>query len=555
MMATALRPDALAGLPADALITDPAECAYYAQDVHTAGPQPLAVFRPADIQMLARGIVAARDLVIIPRGGGMSYTKGYVAPEAGALIVDLGCMDRILAIDEIDMLVTVEAGCTWAALHAALKPKGLRTPLWGTLSGVKATVGGGMSQNGLFWGARDGTMAHSALSFDVVLTDGRIITTGNGFLRPSGPDLTGLFAADAGAFGIKAHVTLPLVREGEAFAYASVVFDSPEGIFGAMSEIARQGLAAECFGFDPFLQAQRMKRDSLASDAKALVGMMRSQDGFWKGLKEGAKVVAAGRSFLDGATFSAHIVCEGRSDAAVADDLARVQRIAAASGGRVVENTIPKVLRANPFPPVNSMLGPEGERWVPVHGIVRHSRAVETVERITALFEANAAAMDAHGVGAGYMFLTVGRTGFLIEPVFYFPDAWGELHRREVEPAHLARLRESPPNPEARALVDRLRQGVIDIFGELGGIHFQLGRTYPLRVDEGSWELLEAIKATVDPENRMNPGALGLQPSPCRGEGQPRASEAGRGPEPEAAHSPSPGSLREPALYPEGRGL
>lgn len=511
-MATLLEPDL--DFPAGTLISDPAECAFYAQDVHHDGPAPRAVFRPANIDELAAGLreAARHGLVIVPRGGGMSYTRGYVAAEAGALIVDLGRMDRILSIDPVDMLVTVEAGCSWAALHEALKPMGLRTPLWGTLSGLKATVGGGVTQNGLFWGAKHGTIAASAVSFDVVLADGRVIRTGSGFLRPFGPDVTGIFAADAGAFGIKAHVTLPLVREAEGFAYGSFAFDAPEQIFAAMSEIARAGLAAECFGFDPFLQAQRMKRDSLGTDAKALVGMMKAQGGFWKALKEGAKVVAAGRSFLDDARFSAHIIAEGRSEAAAADDMRRIEAIVAAAGGRAVENTIPKVLRANPFPPVNSMLGPDGERWVPVHGIVRHSKAVETVARITALYDVHADAMERLGVGAGYMFLTVGGTGFLIEPVFYFPDSWGELHRRSVEPGHLARLREAAPNPEARALVDRLRQGVIDVFGAVDGVHFQIGRTYPLRErsDPGAWAVLEAVKAAVDPEGRMNPGALGL---------------------------------------------
>lgn len=513
-MATLLDRDLSEIIPPDALITDPAECAFYAQDVHTVGPQPCAVFRPDSIGQLSQGLKAAhaRGLAIVPRGGGMSYTKGYVAPDAGALIVDLGRMDRILSIDPVDMLVTVEAGCTWAQLYEALKPRGLRTPLWGTLSGIKATVGGGMSQNGLFWGAANGTIAHSAISFEVVLADGRIVKTGSDFLRPFGPDLTGLFAADAGAFGIKAHVTLPLMREAEAFAYGSFAFDRPEQIFTAMSEVARAGLASECFGFDPFLQAQRMKRDSLASDAKALVGMMKAQGGFWKAIKEGAKVVAAGRSFLDDANFSAHLIAEGRTQAEADEAMRRIERIAAEAGGRTVENTIPKVLRANPFPPVNSMLGPEGERWVPVHGIVRHSRAVETVARVTALYDAHADEMERLGVGAGYMFLTVGRSGFLIEPVFYFPDAWGELHRRSIEPGHLAKLKEAPANAEARALVDRLRQGVIDIFGALGGVHFQIGRTYPLkeRSDPAAWDVLKAVKRTVDPDERMNPGALGL---------------------------------------------
>ena len=497
-----------------ALITDPAECAFYAQDVFTLGPAPRAVFRPATIGELSCGVAAAaaEGLAIIPRGGGMSYTSGYVAPQAGALIVDLGRMTRILDVNETDMTVTVEAGASWAQLYDELHPRGLRTPLWGSLSGIKASIGGGMSQNGLFWGAARGTMAGSALSFDVVLADGTILKTGNDFLRPFGPDLTGLFGADAGALGIKAHVTLPLIREAEAFAYGSFAFDAPPQFCVAMSEIARQGLASESFGFDPFLTSQRMKRDSLASDVKALAATMRSQGGFWKAIKTGAQIAAAGRSFLDDAAFSIHLIAEGMTQAEADERMRRIGAIATEHGGRTVENTIPKILRANPFPPVNSMLGPNGERWVPVHGIVRHSQALAVVEAITALYEENADAMDRLDVGAGYMFLTVAQTGFLIEPVFYWPDAQQALHKRSVEAAHLAKLTDFPANPEARALVDRLRTAVIDIFGAHGGMHFQIGRTYPLkdRSDPRGWRILQAVKAAVDSEGRMNPGALSL---------------------------------------------
>lgn len=499
----------------EAVITDAAERTFYAQDVYSLGPDPLAIFRPADINMLSRGLaaIAGSGVAIVPRGGGMSYTSGYVAPEAGALIIDMDSMDRILEVNETDMTVTVEAGCTWNKLYDELHPRGLRSPVWGTLSGIKANIGGGISQNGLFWGATNGTIAPSAISMKVVLADGTIIRTGGDFLRPFGPDLTGLFGSDAGSFGVKAKVTLPMMRDATAFAYGSFAFDTPEQITAAMSQIAREGLASECFGFDPFLQAQRMKRDSLGKDAKQLVGMMKSQGGFWKGLKEGAKVVAAGRSFLDDATFSAHLICEGRHQSAVDADMKRVEEIVANAVGTKVENTIPKVMRANPFPPVNSMVGPDGERWVPIHGIVRHSRALETINTIGGLFERHGEDMERLGVGAGYLILTVGRTGFLIEPVFYWPDQLEEMHRRSVEPDHLAKLKGFPANSEARALVGELRKGVIDIFGEMDGVHFQIGRTYPLaeRSDPQAWKLLKAVKRAVDPDGRMNPGALGLE--------------------------------------------
>lgn len=481
-MATQFRPDdPLAGIAPDALITDPAECAFYAQDIFSAGPAPLAVFRPGSTDELAKGVAQATvaGIAIIPRGGGMSYTSGYVAPEAGALIVDMGRMQRILSINETDMTVTVEAGCTWHALYEALHPKGLRTPLWGTLSGLYASVGGGMAQNGLFWGARDGTIAPSIICAEVVLADGAIVKTGSDFIRPFGPDLTGLFGGDAGAFGIKATITLPLLHDGEAFAYGSFAFDEPADYCAAMSEIGRRALASEAFGFDPFLQAQRMRRDSLVSDAKSLVGMMKSQGGFWKGLKEGAKVVAAGRSFLDDCNFSIHLICEGRNQAAVDADMASIEAIVTANNGRIVENTIPKILRANPFPAPNSMAGPGGERWAPIHGIVRHSKALETINALTALFEAHGADMARLGVGCGYMFLVVGRNGFLIEPCFYWPDEQWEVHKRFIDDAHFAKLPVHPRNDEARALVEILRSKVIDIFGSMDGIHFQIGRTYP----------------------------------------------------------------------------
>lgn len=498
----------------DAIVTDAAELDFFGQDVFSRGQTPLALFRPTDIAKLARGVAAATKagVPVVPRGGGMSYTSGYLPAEAGALVVDTAGMNRILAINATDMTVVVETGCTWASLSAALRPLGLRVPQWGTLSGVHATVGGGMSQNGLFWGGGRGTITASALSFDVVLADGTILRTGNATIRPFGPDLTGLFSADCGALGIKGHITLSLIPEAAALAYGSFAFDDPAAFLAATSAIARAGLATECFGFDPFLQAQRMKRESLAKDAKALVGMMKAQGGFWKGLKEGAKVVAAGRSFLDDAGFSIHTISEGRSQASADADLAAIVAIVQAAGGKQVDNTIPKIMRANPFPPVNSMVGPSGERRVPTHGAVRHSRALPTLEAIVALYEANREEMERFDIGAGYLFLTAGTTAFLIEPVFFWPDAMDVMHERAIEPAHYAKLTRFPANPEARALVVRLRAALLEIFGEMEAAHFQIGRSYPLkaRSDPAAWALLESIKAQVDPAHLMNPGSLGL---------------------------------------------
>jgi FAD/FMN-containing dehydrogenase len=499
------------------LLTDPASLALHSHDVLSRGGEPLAVFRPASVEELAAGIGAATaaGIAIVPRGGGMSYTGGYLYHGGPFLLVDTVALDAIIEINETDMVATVEAGVTWAALQRALAPRGLRALAWGTLSGIRASVGGGMSQNGIFWGARGGSVVEGAISFDVVLADGTIISTGSDFFRPYGPDLTGLFAADCGAFGVKARVRLKLVREAEAFAYGSFSFAGAEALFGAMSAIARAELASESFAFDPFLQAQRMKRDSLAKDARQLGNMLKAEaraGGILKAIKEGAKVALAGRSFLDGVPFSLHCIAEGRHQGAVDADMRAIEAIVREHGGSVVENTIPKILRANPFPPPNSMLGPEGERWVPVHGFLPHSRLVEAWERLQALWDAHADEMARLAVQTGALIAATGRSACLIEPVFYWPGEQNPLHAHAIEPDHLSRLPRLADSPAATALVERLKAEVIAIFQSLGAIHLQIARTYPLRArhDPAGWAMLTALKRQVDPKGLINPGVLGL---------------------------------------------
>lgn len=500
------------------VLEDDSSLDYFAHDVYARGADLAAVVRPSNTEQLAAAVKAATDAghPVAPRGGGMSYTGGYTQERPGAVLFDLAAMDRILDINETDMTVTVEAGCTWAKLYEALKPKGLRTPMWGTLSGLKATIGGGMSQNGIFWGSsRHGTAALSCVSLEVVLADGTVMRTGSEFSRPYGPDLTGLFCADTGALGIKATVTLRLVRESECNAYASFAFDDSESWFAASTEIERSDIATECFGFDPNLNALRMKRDSLTSDAKQLVGMMKKQagsGGVFKAIKEGAKVVVAGRDFLKDAKFSLHVLAEGRIQAAADADIAAARAIVLRHGGREVENSIPKIIRANPFGPLNSMLGPDGERWAPIHGLMPHSKAADCFDALHKLFEDNRADMERLGIHTGTLVANVGGQGMVVEPCLYWPDASNPLINDTIEPAHLKKLPKQPANPESWALAQKLKKEIIDIFFEHKAVHFQIGRAYRYRdsLDPAADALLKAVKKQVDPRGLMNPGSLGL---------------------------------------------
>ncbi len=504
-----------AALPSDILILDEFSRTLLAQDVLTKAAPALAIVRPRDTAELCTAIkaIAALGLIAIPRGGGMSYTSGYVPQNADSVIIDLSALDKIIDINSVDMTVTVEAGCTWAKLHEALKPLGLRTPFWGSLSGKFATIGGGASQNAVFWGAGTyGSAVDSILAMTVVLGDGSLLKTAPGFFRPYGPDITGLFCADTGALGFKATLTLKLMREAKTLRYASFSFAEYKSQLSAMSEIARQQLASECFGFDPFLQAQRMKRESMTKDAKALLNMMKAQNSLLGALKEGAKVALAGRNFLDDVPYSLHIIVEGKSDAEAEANMELAKNICKNNAATEIDNSIPKILRANPFGSVNNMIGPQGERWAPVHGILPHSRAVECVTRIEALFAAHHNIIDNHGIGTGYLFATVGISGFVIEPIFFWPDELNEIHQHYVEKEHLDKISGFPSNPESRAAVLDLRSKLVDLFYEMGAAHLQIGKAYRYRDSQeiAGLRILDALKNAVDPDGTINPGSLGF---------------------------------------------
>ncbi|MCP5395046.1 MAG: FAD-binding oxidoreductase [Sphingomonadaceae bacterium] len=497
------------------VLDDAASLELFAHDIYARGSDLAAVVRPSDTADLADAVRAAtaHGHAVVPRGGGMSYTGGYTPTMAGAVLFDTATMDRILEIDETNMTVTVEAGCTWAKLHEALAPRNLRTPFWGTLSGLLATVGGGMSQNGIFWGTgRYGTAAQSCIAMEVVLADGTILKTGSSHARPYGPDLTGLFLADTGAMAIKATVTMRLIPESPCNAFASFTFDKHDGFLSALSEIERAGIATECFGFDPRLNSIRMQRDSLASDAKQLLGMMKKQGSVLKAMKEGAKVVVAGRNFMDDANFSMHVMAEARIQEAADADIAAARAIVQRCGGVEVENTIPKIVRANPFGPLNSMLGPKGERWAPIHGLVSHRQAQACYEAIEALFASHQDRMDELGIHPGTLMAAVGGAGVVIEPCLYWPDARNPLIDQTVEDAHLKKLPVHEHDPVVWQFVQDLKKAIVSLFFEHGAAHFQIARTYMYRdsLDAGADGLLQAVKSAVDPNGLMNPGSLGL---------------------------------------------
>jgi glycolate oxidase len=516
MTASATFLDTLAqAVGADAVTVEAQTLAYFANDVYRTGGLPLAVIRPASVVALTQAVklCAAANVAMIPRGGGASYTDGYIRPEGGHVLIDTGALDDI-AIDETNAVVTVGAGVTWASLKAALDARGLRTPFWGPFSGIAATVGGSMSQNTLsHGGTAHGISAQSVIGFDVVLANGEVLTTNacDG-MRFYGPDMTGLFTGDCGVFGIKARIRLPLLpmlHHAEAVSFA---FDSFADYHAGVRKAQLARLDDSHFGIDLALsQGQIARQEGAGARLKIALQVMQKAPDKLKGLATLVRMGLAGEDPMRAGAYMCHFIVEGFDGQDAAHKAKQLRRIVGAHG-REIANSVPTFVRSVPFAPLFNILGPGAERWVPIHGVFAHDKAVSFDTAFKALLAARKADMDRLGLWTGTMFSPVGASGFLYEIALYWPDARTPYHLTTLGDAYIAGLKDFPANAEARAYADDVKQAIVALMQDHGAGHFQIGRAYPYqsRLSPAAKSLLCAVKRELDPRGLMNPGALGL---------------------------------------------
>jgi FAD/FMN-containing dehydrogenase len=511
-------------LGAENVLSDPDDLEFYSTDIYQRRSIAELVVRPHTIEQVAEAtrLCTENDRAVIPRGGGLSYTGGYLPVRDRTITFDLAHMNRIVEINETDMYATVECGVTWSQLYEALKAKGLRATYFGTASGYSSTIGGALSQNSTHFGSVEyGTSADGVLGLEVVLADGTIVKTGSGsqiykptpFFRNFGPDLTGLFLGDTGALGFKIRATLRLIPFPEHQRYASFAFDSLEALMRSMAEVSRRGLAAECGGWDPAMVAYFLKRQPvLAQDLKYLKGVLRSGSSLLEGLKDATRIAVTGRRAFKDVAYLMHVTIDEFSACAADEKMKAVEKIAEKEKGRSAEPTFPRSHRAVPFNYPNGILGPTGKRWAPSHGLAPHSRAIEVAIAMHKYFDDNAALMEKHGIEWVLIMSEIYNNTTLIEPMFYWPDRRSIFHERWIEKDFLATVPEFPRNDEVAEIVKTIRSGLTDLFMREGCSHLQIGKIY--RYKEGreanTFNLLSAIKNAVDPKGLMNPGSLGL---------------------------------------------
>ncbi|MET8979167.1 FAD-linked oxidase C-terminal domain-containing protein [Streptomyces sp. NPDC004539] len=233
------------GLPAEALLTDPDVTASYANDMASFCPAgtPAVVVLPRTVEQVQHVMRVATELgvPVVPQGARTGLSGGANASE-GCVVLSLVKMDRVLEINPVDRIAVVEPGVINATLSRAVNEHGLYYPP-DPSSWEMCTIGGniGTASGGLCC-VKYGVTAEYVLGLDVVLADGRLLSTGRRTAKGvAGYDLTRLFVGSEGSLGIVVGATLALKPQPPQQLVLAAEFASARAACDAVCAIMEAG--------------------------------------------------------------------------------------------------------------------------------------------------------------------------------------------------------------------------------------------------------------------------------------------------------------------------
>lgn len=483
--------------------TDAAECDLATSDIFDWPERKpaVAVVRPATTEEVSQVVSALRPAAVplVPRGAGLSYSGGMAAG-CDSVVLETSRLDSI-EVDAGNLVATVGAGASWQSVSEALATHDLVSRQPSPISGQYSTVGGLASQ-----GLPAGT--DGILGLSVVLPDASVIRTGtrSGAMRPA-PDLTSLFLGDCGAFGIKTEVVIRLARRPAA-GFATFQFETVPPLIEVLGRCMREGLVSRAFAMDN-AKAEQAKAVDGDEGLRAAVAVLRKSDSLMGAAQNAAKLIGFTASRSEAAQWSLHLTIESATSEGVQAQLRAVRAICSGPG-REAPDIFPRTLHAKPYS-ARGLVGPQGERWVPLHGIFPLADAEMAVAALQDKVKEMGPELAKHGVTVSWLLSSSG-SYLLVEPMFYWSDHLDGVHIKYLSPRNRDRFGSFDENPETRKVVRRLREALRESMDANGASHCQIGRFYHLdsQMDHGLFRQLEQWKKLLDPANTLNPGVLGL---------------------------------------------
>ena len=288
------------------LLTDPDVVEAYRRDeAHLVAPgMPWGVVLAEDVQDVSTALRFAHrhGIPVVPRGAGSGLSGGAAATD-GSLVVCLARMTRVLELSAEDQLAVVEAGVINADLDRAAAEVGLMYAPDPSSFEI-STIGGNIATNaGGLRCVKYGVTREAVLGLQVVLADGRVITTGRRTVKGvAGLDLTGLFVGSEGALGIVTSATLRL-RPRPVVDPVTVVgsFPSLRAAGDAVAAVTREGIGPsllELIDRNTLRAVDELKQMGLEDVEAMLIAQADGSDAAEAGARLERAFTAAGADFV-----------------------------------------------------------------------------------------------------------------------------------------------------------------------------------------------------------------------------------------------------------------
>jgi glycolate oxidase len=391
----------------------------------------------------------------VPRGAGTGYTGGSV-PVRGGVVLSLERLNRILDIDELNLLAVVEPNVITGDIQDAVEKIGLFYPP-DPASLRQCAIGGNVAEcAGGPRAFKYGVTKRYVLALQAVLPTGEIIRTGSKAVKNVvGYDLTQLLVGSEGTLAIITEITLRLVPKPPAVATLRACFSDVPSAARAVTELLRRGVVPvtlELMDADSLKAVADYLHERLAPEGTGAL-LLLEVDGVPEAVESEARRVE------EACRIAGAIEVLRAASASERDDLWRVRR-----------ETSYALRTIAPLKLNNDVVVPRG----------RVPALIELVERLRATYRLRIPCFGHAGDGNIHVNIMVS------------PDDADEVAR-----AHEA--------------VRTLFEGVVALEGSISGEHgigFSKAPYIGIELSDDVIALMKRVKAAFDPHGILNPGKI-----------------------------------------------